>query len=517
MALPDRRARQCTSGLPLDLRRSHATCRVCGATDPKVSLSICFEDRDIDDLVCEVSDQRTPSGSQTANLTGEVQHHNDASEARLCVVFPRECAATHIIRHPLVLGRDNRVEIQINHATVSRQHLRLENDGHAGVYMVSDVGSRNGSWINSIPLQSVPRVLRNGDVLRAGGVVMVFETDVDDSVLTAPDASVTDAVHGVSMAAHALRHAIVRAADQQASVLITGESGTGKESVAHELHRLSQRRGPLVIANCAALNESLVESQLFGHVRGAFTGAVSHHNGLFRSADGGSLMLDEIGELPLSLQPKLLRAVESGELVPLGATQLHRVDTRVLAATNRDLPTEVREGRFRRDLFARLSIVRIVIPPLRNRRADILDWFDVLHQRWLKRRPDDVDEEALVDFSSEAIELLLLNAWPENLRGLDHIVHTIGVTMGGDRVTVDRLSQWLTAPLDQPELADRVASTVDEPSMDPAPKPPKPDRTAFLAALEEQDWNIRAVARMFGRSRRQIYRWLESFGIELPR
>ncbi|MEL6706600.1 MAG: sigma-54 factor interaction domain-containing protein, partial [Bacteroidota bacterium] len=209
---------------------------------------------------------------------------------------------------------------------------------------------------------------------------------------------------GRSLAAIELRAQIARAARAGGATLVEGESGTGKEFVASEVHRLSRVQGPYVVANCATFSSSLADSQLFGHERGAFTGAVSSHKGYFRSADGGTLFLDEIGELPLELQPKLLRAVELGEVVPLGGTNAARVQTRILAATNRTLRDEVEAGRFRRDLYARLSLQRIDVPPLRERRGDFLLWYDLMHQRWQNTHCSTTIQPAT--FSAEALEAL---------------------------------------------------------------------------------------------------------------
>src|SRR6185295_11015283 len=172
------------------------------------------------------------------------------------------------------------------------------------------------------------------------------------------------------------------AATDPAPVLLHGESGTGKERIAGELHRLSGRKGRLIAVNCAALSRELVESQLFGHQKGAFTGATELHPGYFRAAQGGTLFLDEIGELSLEVQPKLLRAIQQGEVQAVGSTQPAHVDVRVVAATNRELQQAVNAGQFRADLYARLSLWELRVPPLRERRADLFPWIDRLHGRW---------------------------------------------------------------------------------------------------------------------------------------
>jgi len=188
---------------------------------------------------------------------------------------------------------------------------------------------------------------------------------------------------GSGPAMQKVRELIAKLAPVPSPVLVVGESGTGKELVAHELHRMGRHpRGPFVAINCAALPENLVESELFGHERGAFTGAVASRDGAFGEADKGTVFLDEIGELPLALQPKLLRALELGEVKRIGESAVRTVDVRVVAATHRDLETDVREGRFRQDLYYRLATVPVVLPPLRERRYDI-PW---IAARYLERR-----------------------------------------------------------------------------------------------------------------------------------
>ena len=213
-----------------------------------------------------------------------------------------------------------------------------------------------------------------------------------------------------------LGHEIAMLAASELTTLITGETGVGKELVVHAIHAKSNRRDkPLIHVNCAALPESLAESELFGHVRGSFTGAIDHRAGKFEVADGGTLFLDEIGELPLSIQPKLLRVLQSGEIQRVGSDKTLRVDVRVIAATNRDLAAEVRAGHFRSDLFYRLSVYPLVVPPLRDRGDDI----PLLSGHFL-----DVAQERLgigqLRLSVEAREQLRAHRWPGNVRELEH-------------------------------------------------------------------------------------------------
>jgi transcriptional regulator with GAF, ATPase, and Fis domain len=228
-------------------------------------------------------------------------------------------------------------------------------------------------------------------------------------------------------------------------VLISGETGTGKELVARAIHdRSAQREMPLIKVNCAAIPEGLLESELFGHVKGAFTGATAAKRGKFALADGGSILLDEVGCLPLALQPKLLRVLQEREFEPLGSEATRKVDVRVIAATNRDLAALVAEGRFQHDLFYRLSVIPIVIPPLRERREDVpalAEHFVAKHAPRAGRRAAGIDEDAL--------SALRGHAWPGNVRELENTVERALVLCRGDRITAADLS-LLGAPPAQP-------------------------------------------------------------------
>jgi transcriptional regulator with GAF, ATPase, and Fis domain len=310
-----------------------------------------------------------------------------------------------------------------------------------------------------------------------------------------------------------LRSAVARVAADPSPVLLIGETGTGKEHISEEIHRLGGRKGDLVAVNCAALSPALVESQLFGHVRGAFTGASDAQPGLFREADGGTLFLDEIGELPLDLQPKLLRAIQEREVRPVGSTRSFAVDVRVIAATNRNLVKQVQEGSFRRDLYGRLSLWEITVPPLRRRRGDLFMWIDRLRRRWLSERSRAAPAQEWV-FEAGAAEALLLREWHDNLRGVDRLVHALAGAAGpgsqpdGEPFTFARLPSWLweAASFETPETRHT-----------PVPATPAraaPNREELIAALAQHQGSVRATARYYGRDRRQIYRWMESFGLK---
>jgi transcriptional regulator with GAF, ATPase, and Fis domain len=239
-----------------------------------------------------------------------------------------------------------------------------------------------------------------------------------------------NAIVGVSPAIERMHDFIDRVAQSESTVLIHGESGTGKELVVRAIHRQSNRaRGPLVAVNCAAIPEQLLESELFGHVRGAFSSAVVDKKGKMELAHGGTLFLDEVGELPLALQAKLLRALQEREIEPVGGTRPIRVDVRVIAATNADLRTAVEQKTFRRDLYFRLDVVSFEMPPLRKRREDI----PLLAQHFLDKVCSCLDREAPV-LSAEACELLRHYDWPGNVRELQNVMERAIVLGSGSGV-----------------------------------------------------------------------------------
>lgn len=256
-----------------------------------------------------------------------------------------------------------------------------------------------------------------------------------DSVLQTP------ALIGSGAAMQALRAKIAQVAPTPETVLITGESGTGKELVARAIHAASDRRtGPMISLNCPVLSAHLMESELFGHERGAFTGADAPRIGRFELAHGGSILLDEVTEIDLPLQAKLLRVLQEKSFERVGSSQTIRTDVRVLATTNRDLPTEVAAGQFRQDLYYRLAVVPLSVPPLRERREDIPELIDHFLARCaerLERDPPTLD--------ASAMDLLIHYQWPGNVRELENIITRASVLAGSGTVTADELSRWITA------------------------------------------------------------------------
>jgi two-component system nitrogen regulation response regulator NtrX len=304
-----------------------------------------------------------------------------------------------------------------------------------------------------------------------------------------------------------VRELIDQVARTEARVLILGESGTGKELVANAIHRLSPRAsGPFVSVNCAAIPRDLVESEMFGHERGAFTGATDRRTGRFELADGGTLFLDEVGDLQLEAQAKLLRVLESGEIQRIGAERSRRVDIRVLAATNRRLEDAVRAGQFREDLYFRLNVFPIVIPPLRERMGDLPALVGHLAARLRPRHPP--------RFTPEAITALARHSWPGNVRELANIVERLTI-IGGEEVTADLVPRVVSRlPQAQgnggtvtgdPGSASDLRSLTDR--LDDY------EREQIAGALNAAGSNIAEAARLLQTDRGNLYRRMRRLGI----
>jgi DNA-binding NtrC family response regulator len=306
---------------------------------------------------------------------------------------------------------------------------------------------------------------------------------------------------GAAPAMQALYETIAKVAGTDITVLITGESGTGKELVARALHYQGQRVGkPFVPVNCGALVDSLLESELFGHVRGAFTGADVAKRGLFLAAEGGTLFLDEIGELPLELQPTLLRALQNGEIKPVGGVDSTRVDVRVIAATNRDLGRAAAEGRFRQDLYYRLNVITLDVPPLRERREDVAllarHFAEIAAQRAGRVRPE---------ISAEAMDWLMRQPWPGNVRQLENAVERAVILAAGPRLEVHDF---------QPRSAVRAMSSVAPPGPDELISLDELERIHILRVLEACAGQKTRASAILGINRTTLWKKLRQYGID---
>jgi two-component system nitrogen regulation response regulator NtrX len=311
---------------------------------------------------------------------------------------------------------------------------------------------------------------------------------------------------GESYAMRQLREQVAMAAPTNGRVLIYGENGTGKELVARAVHSISRRRtGPFVEVNCAAIPEELIESELFGHVRGSFTGAVSDRRGKFEVADGGTIFLDEIGDMSLKTQAKVLRVLQEQVVEPVGGRSGVRIDVRVLAATNKDLPAEIRAGRFREDLYFRLNVIPIFVPPLRDRREDIpllADHFMVEFAREYGRRVKTLEPSATSGLQAYG--------WPGNVRELKNVIERLIIMVPGDTIAARDLlfleGAGIAGGAASPEAAPPGTLTLQEARQNF-------EREYILHVLADQQGNISRTADVLGVERSNLYRKMRSLGI----
>jgi two-component system response regulator HupR/HoxA len=425
-------------------------------------------------------------------------------------------SAEVIIGALTTIGRAPGNTIVLENPKVSRQHavIRVHEDGS---YVVSDLGSANGTYLNGRRVL-LPERLRHGDVLQVGATTLTFvhppsgvarrRGGDEDNTVTGDQSPGELTVVGTGPAMEAVFRLMTKAAASAIPVLIEGETGTGKELVARAIHVVSARgRGPFVAVNCAALPETLLESQLFGHRRGAFTGADRDRVGLFEAASGGTIFLDEIGEMPLAMQAKLLRVLQDGEITPLGDTRPRQVDVRVISATNRCLVTEVDERRFREDLYYRLAGFPIVLPPLRERREDI----PLLAERFLADAAHK-HRKHITGMDPAALDCLVRFEWPGNVRELQNeIQRAVVLAEDGEAIGPQYLS---------PRVRGAV---IMEPMSEVAPLNASPTelreaRAVFEArhiaeVLSRHGGNVSRAAEALGLSRMQLHRKLKEYGI----
>jgi DNA-binding NtrC family response regulator len=408
-----------------------------------------------------------------------------------------------------VLGRDaSAVDLVLKAPAVSRVHAEVVRDGRH--FVVRDLESRNGVIVNGRKVQAAR--LEPLDELRIGDAIFKFvdEGAEDygryriDGALPAGQARRAQKPSALAggFQIDAIVAEIERVAPTPLSVIVRGPSGTGKEVIASELHRLSGRRGKLAAVNCTALPQNLIESELFGYKRGAFSGADRDKPGLIRHADGGTLLLDEIGDMPPEAQAKLLRVLQAREVLPLGATSPEPVDVRVVAATHRDLERLQREGKFREDLFARLNEYAVELPALHERKEDIF----LLTQTFLARHGGGGKAPSFAFMTG-----LLNYDFPYNVRELEACIkRALALTDGASlepEVLPDVVQEAMAdygregGPRSQPTEEDEAQGA--------------PDETALRELLTRHAGNVAAVGRDLGKARMQIHRWMKRYNIDI--
>ena len=317
----------------------------------------------------------------------------------------------------VTVGRSPVCDVTLTDGSVSSQHFEIRAVDNG--YLLVDAGSTNGTFYGEIRIKEI--YLKPGTSFRAGNTLLKFEPTRDVVMIELSEEDRFDDCIGASIPMREIFANLARVAPSDLTVLIGGETGTGKELVAKAVHNHSRRRtNPFVVLDCSAIPRELIESTIFGHEKGSFTGAIAQHKGVFEQADGGTIFLDEIGELEINLQPKLLRVLENRELKRVGGDRTINVDCRVVAATNRDLRQMVTEGSFREDLYFRLSVMQIPLPPLRSRRGDI----ELLVDHFLGRANAKRAEMGRTPFeiSPDAMKALRERQWAGNIRELKNVV-----------------------------------------------------------------------------------------------
>ena len=345
-------------------------------------------------------------------------------------------------RDVVTIGAMEDNDLVLDDDTVSRNHCRITREGDQ--YLLIDNGSTNGTFINRVRVREA--FLHEGCTLTCGKTDIKFQP-VDEKLHIVPsDRERYGDIIGRDRSMREIYAILEKIAPTDTTVVIEGETGTGKEVVARTIHQQSRRKdGPFIVFDCGAVPESLIESELFGHEKGSFTGAFSTRHGVFEMAHGGTVFLDELGELQLDLQPKLLRVIEQRELKRVGGGKPIKVDVRIVAATNRDLEAEVKAGRFREDLFYRLTVVRLLLPPLRERREDI----ELLARHFLAQgrfNRDRLGGQKVNDFAPGISDRLDDYDWPGNVRELHNVIERAVSFAEGDRVELEDLPNHIAYP-----------------------------------------------------------------------
>jgi DNA-binding NtrC family response regulator len=437
------------------------------------------------------------------------------------VVFQRKCQLVVLnssakgkkldLNRPLTkLGKKEDNDLVLDEKTVSRNHVEIVQTEDS--YLLKDLGSTNGTYINDIRVKEA--YLSPGDIIRMGTVRVEF-TAFDEKVQIEPSTKTEfGPLLGRSRRMRQIFSLLEKISPTNATVLIEGETGTGKDLVARAIHQNSPRKNkPFVVFDCSAVAQNLIESELFGHVKGSFTGAVGTRKGAFEEANGGTIFLDEIGELAIDLQPKLLRALEQREIKKVGSNESVPIDVRVVCATNRNLKKEVSENRFRQDLYYRLSVVKINLPPLRERPDDI----PFLIEKLLASGRFNVDTEGKLKVTrveDDALKMLARYQWPGNVREMVNILERIVPMVDGHVITGKDVSFIFEEMEREEEATERMSVDMGLPFKEAKQKIVESFEKDYLAALlRRNNYNISKTAREAGIDRKHIRNLLKKYGI----
>lgn len=455
-----------------------------------------------------MSNENTSTGKTKVIRWEEQPTRLRLSKCKLTILNGEHSGKEFTLSRPLIrVGTKKENDIVLKDETMSRTHYEIHQtkDG----YLLRDAGSLNGTFINGVRIKEA--FLQSGAVIRAGKTEMKF-LPLDETFEVVPSKKSRYAnLIGSSTAMRKIFTIIEKIAPTDVTVIIEGESGTGKELVASAIHEKSKRsKKPFVVFDCSAVAENLIESELFGHEKGAFTGATGLRHGAFELADTGTVFLDEIGELNIDLQPKLLRVLESRTIRRVGGDRPLPIDVRVVAATNRNLEAEVKKGNFREDLFYRLNVVPIYLPPLRKRKEDIpliVDHFIELHNKDNPDRP-------VEGISAGAMELLLSYDWPGNVRELRNTISRAISFMEGKQILPEDIPERVRIPVAKAELEIR-----DDLGF-------KDAKEQWIASFEKQylsdllkrnNFNISAAAKEAGIDRKSVQRLVRKYNLNIGR
>ena len=429
--------------------------------------------------------------------------------------------------HTILVGRgrertaerkDGVLTVRVPDRRMSSQHAELRLQFIR--WQLIDRGSRNGSFVDG--RRVTVHELQEGELIELGHTAFLLQRDCPPISTQAPEVS---SIPGLATWHGGLQQALanlIKLAGAPVSFLIQGESGTGKEVLARALHALSNRPGAFVAVNAAAIPETLIESELFGHAKGAFSGAVSKRPGLIRAAHEGTFFLDEIADLPAAAQAVLLRVLQEREVRPVGETRTYPVDIRLVSASHKDLLERVQSEQFRQDLYARIAGVRLVLPPLRQRKVDL----GILIAHLLPRVAKDAEQ---LTFSAGAMQALFQHDWPMNIRELENCLLTAAVLAEDGRIESAHLFpvQPDTGPAEPAtEIPVNDVNDVSDvndvndvntgPVTEPPRRPARASRPQILEALRENQGNIAAAARKLGMSRQALYRRMDRLDIPRP-